>query len=624
MMNRSALSALLVLTLACVSTLSHANVDPQLIGVWRTSDTVPIRTEFYADGTISNWIEKKFDRRGGALSKRLVVKDYKKKLTLIDENHFQIGEGDSSGRFHYKITLRNPGSPPNQHSYTLVFNPVGKENIKFTTRKVNFQKSDHLRTVGDYQTHKNLSFEALVTHYMKLGDHKEVNRLLSSDDAAFLKAPQTKLAIRQGRNMLMSRLWNQAAETHNADLIRVFYKNLPEGYRAGHLNQAMQDNKQEIVKLYKELTRVKASALNEDEKNQLQFVLKSYQLLIDKALYRDHLVGNGFGCRKVKIDYAAVNRMNMGEKPDPVTQERLDWGKKQMEKNAQDWENYIALVEREFRYCLEHGSHLGPITSKIINSRTTPGDKVSYATTPLYHYASFRYPSYGGNRVNAFAETAIRYAAMNVLLDMGADPDIKPTDNELPLSEYMLLHADHKNFERAARDTRMRPTEPAKRNLQKFNAVMQRIGGQAYEVAKLNLPKPTNSEKKRSVSSIPKPSQTKKPLTPTKTTRPKITSAWEMVGFWSYDGIDAQQLPFGLVLKKQAGSVAGFAWDMQLELVNHNKLPKRKRLLFPVKINRKEKKVCIDAPYPTLTANIDLPGSKFDGEYTLASCKGGR
>ncbi len=103
---------------------------------------------------------------------------------------------------------------------------------------------------------------------------------------------------------------------------------------------------------------------------------------------------------------------------------------------------------------------------------------------------------------------------------------------------------------------------------------------------------------------------------------PQNAVGWEMVGFWDYDGVDGQQLPYGLVLLEAPGSRGPFSWDRRLELVRHEQLRPRSRQLWPVKINREKRKVCVDAPYPTYTGYVDLPGTEYDGEYLFASCKG--
>ena len=111
------------------------------------------------------------------------------------------------------------------------------------------------------------------------------------------------------------------------------------------------------------------------------------------------------------------------------------------------------------------------------------------------------------------------------------------------------------------------------------------------------------------------------------TAKPKLTTEplpeWETVGYWTYDAVDGQHLNKGLVLRKNPGSFATESWIYQLELTNHSQLLPRNRILWPVQINRQQKKVCVNSPYPTYPAVIDLPGDEFDGEYVFASCKGG-
>lgn len=103
----------------------------------------------------------------------------------------------------------------------------------------------------------------------------------------------------------------------------------------------------------------------------------------------------------------------------------------------------------------------------------------------------------------------------------------------------------------------------------------------------------------------------------------QVAPDWEIVGFWDYDGVDGMFVPEGFVLKEQPGSAIGVQWRWQIALKKHAELRQRNRTLFPVWLNRKEKKVCVDAPYPTYEGYVDLQGQEYDGVYSFASCKGG-
>ncbi len=112
------------------------------------------------------------------------------------------------------------------------------------------------------------------------------------------------------------------------------------------------------------------------------------------------------------------------------------------------------------------------------------------------------------------------------------------------------------------------------------------------------------------------PPQPKKPDVPPRPT-------WEIVGLWTYDAVDGQELQHGFVLKDQAGSVGGFTWHQHLELQVHEDLPPKPRILVPVWISHEKKQVCINGPYPSYKALVDVPGTKFGGDYEFATCAGG-
>ncbi len=99
---------------------------------------------------------------------------------------------------------------------------------------------------------------------------------------------------------------------------------------------------------------------------------------------------------------------------------------------------------------------------------------------------------------------------------------------------------------------------------------------------------------------------------------------WETVGFWTYDQQDGLRVPEGLILKDAPGAMGEYNWTHRLELNAHEALPARAdRILWPVYLNRSDKQVCVNAPYPSYTGHIDMPIDADDGVYAFASCKGG-
>lgn len=112
-------------------------------------------------------------------------------------------------------------------------------------------------------------------------------------------------------------------------------------------------------------------------------------------------------------------------------------------------------------------------------------------------------------------------------------------------------------------------------------------------------------------------------VAPSKPRSKSMPPKWEVIGFWDYDGADAVLLAGGLTLIGESGSLAGRKWQYQLRLNQHDKLSKRARTLWPVQINRSAKRVCVDAPYPSFSAQVSTKDERFSGVYTFASCAGG-
>ena len=119
------------------------------------------------------------------------------------------------------------------------------------------------------------------------------------------------------------------------------------------------------------------------------------------------------------------------------------------------------------------------------------------------------------------------------------------------------------------------------------------------------------------------------PPPPTKPETPEqpfaeAPASWETVGFWTYDQADGLRVPEGLVLIEAPGAMGQHSWQRRLELKVHNELaPRQDRIVWPVYLSRTEKRVCVDAPYPSYSGYVDLPADEYDGVYAFASCKGG-
>ena len=60
-----------------------------------------------------------------------------------------------------------------------------------------------------------------------------------------------------------------------------------------------------------------------------------------------------------------------------------------------------------------------------------------------------------------------------------------------------------------------------------------------------------------------------------------------------------------------------------LELKTHANLPARRRSLWPVRLLRDARKVCVDYPnYPSYDVHIDMLDDTYDGIYHVAPCGG--
>ena len=96
---------------------------------------------------------------------------------------------------------------------------------------------------------------------------------------------------------------------------------------------------------------------------------------------------------------------------------------------------------------------------------------------------------------------------------------------------------------------------------------------------------------------------------------------WQTVGFWNYDEADGKFLAEGMVLVTRQGANAGQEWKSHLQLKAHDRLPKRERSLWPVRLSIGLKQICVGVPdYPTFSSAVDFPGSDNDGIYTFRSC----
>ncbi len=157
--------------------------------------------------------------------------------------------------------------------------------------------------------------------------------------------------------------------------------------------------------------------------------------------------------------------------------------------------------------------------------------------------------------------------------------------------------------------------------------LVRSMGGQALgyrDRVIFSRPPMVETEQAAAVASAPLPqTSTETSTTEADQEMPIAVDKWQLVGLWSYDAVDGQQIPSqGYVLLPKPGAGVGQAWLARLELKNHDQLPERQRALWPVMIHVERRTVCADYPdYPTYQVFIDVPGIDNDAIYTVSKCK---
>lgn len=99
-------------------------------------------------------------------------------------------------------------------------------------------------------------------------------------------------------------------------------------------------------------------------------------------------------------------------------------------------------------------------------------------------------------------------------------------------------------------------------------------------------------------------------------------SEGQVIGFWDYDAADGRHLTNGMLYRQISGGGLGQTWDARVELINHGELAKRPRSLWPVRIDRTQRRICADYPgYPSYAVHVDMPDDRDDGLYQVGNCE---
>lgn len=436
---------LLLFSLTCL-----ASIDPELIGVWETQYTPGRVVEFKQDGTTITW-EKDAVKAYLQVSTKFTFLSKEKIHTQSNNTFSPVGENKP---FTYKVVSRDG------RRTTLKFSPTSNNKLVIEMRKMDFNQDYK----SSYQLHQNLAFDAEIRYAISTKNTSQLKKLLNSAQAGFLKQKTNSSDQRDVKSAILKRILKLAITNDDIDEFKLLDKHIGGFSYIGFLKYAKSSP---MMQLLQEKSKVDLGETSKQTLIDLGFLFGlnySFHNLIQFSYLVNNNECTAGGTGKANLAYQWAQTSEEAKK----LREELDGNSKAI----------YAFVERLTRTCFSRFRNGKPLPKSSLDAKTIPGaSSVPTVLTPLYYFSRNRSKKRYGSNYN--------YTIMKVLLEFGADPDVKPTPDSLSLADYMYINADHEKFRGLlnARKNKQRMSKSAayvSEELDAYNDVMKMIGGEPY------------------------------------------------------------------------------------------------------------------------------------------------
>ncbi len=510
----------------------YASFDPKLVGVWENFKVDRIY-EFRSDGRWLAWTFK------GSLGRKMdfeytLIRDLK--IKMLSENKFQITKKNKLADNRYQMPYSKDNKTINItfEKYYFKIQELGK--IREYSKRVFNEKKE----VGNYQLHLNLAFDARLRQAIKTKNIKQLQKLLSSSKADFLRNNDIKIKIRTGKRIFYPRLWRLAIKTKNTKLVSVLIKNFPNNNTEQFIKQAKELKDKDMVALLNKANGINAKIANGAMAAYFKKLFKLYEWIDYPIEHQKNILKrncvranvmpqverNSFGkAINAEIGYWSQQKLGLlnKQKLKKIQHSRAKASKPRINATA-----HADAFESALRSCLNNFQKKGErVSQSLLDGTFNRGNK--HTDTPLYTYSTiYSVPQYSQA---SWVGTAIyRYIAVKLLLEFGANPNIKPKQITNSFAAHMYSRAPHKRFASLkALNKNLRESKfPSQKEqyladlitaeIKLYNEIMKKIGGHPYRENDTSYQVKNTSTTLKST----KPLATKKKVVSQKKTKIKI------------------------------------------------------------------------------------------------------
>jgi len=538
-------------------TQSYAQVNPELLGVWQYGDSLPGSVRFKPD--------------------HLLIQEFKKDGSWTTWTYYQ-------GRtpLHFKLTLKNhyviTSISPNKFQYTKnnkkIIQAYTIENggLIFTSKRGKYiskiyHKKDFtdIKRNGSYQMHVNHAYEALIIDAIKSSKIKKIDKLLSSSKADFLKKNTSAFSYKNGSHEIVDRIWESAVKSGNIKIVAVLNANFSDFNSTRFITRIKRNSDPKMV-TYLQKINIIDTALKGWEISGLDILLSlEGSLWIDAPRFFQKKIKQ-YGCVKSHFNSSSMTQKERLDDYQSRIDENKYWGNQisgKLKKNKKptssarntqskvDATAKVREFEKGLRLCFSNFLDNKPISKNVLNGITIPGSSsFTGEMTVLYYYSS-------GNKIRHDKSPIYAYTIIKVLLEIGADPNIKPSKKAVTLRERLAQFANHQRFsveykslsDWLAKKGKLPQESQYKYDLitaeiNLYNQIMKMIGGQPYgstaplnNVRKEKISKTNTSVKSTSSTSTAMRNKNTHPQINKKAKTGKVKTSVtnsQLVGCWNW------------------------------------------------------------------------------------------
>jgi len=469
----------------------YAEVSPQLLGVWQSEKNNRGSVKFKPDHLLVHEFKEDGSWTTWTFKEGRTPDDFK--LTL--KEHVIINS-ISPGKFKYTKNNKKMMLSYTLENGRLILIPKKGRLISSIFRKKDF--TDKKRN-GNYQLHSNHAYEALISDAIKHSKTKVIDQLLASPKAGFLKKSTGLFSYENGSYTILSRIWESAVKSGNTKSVSILNKHFPDFSSTHFISRIKRNSDPKMVSYLQKINHIDTTSLNDRDISGIDTLLALESWAETPLFFQKKINQNGcvYAGRSVGTDEERIDDSNSRNN------DQIYWGNQRngtLNKNKKvsiydalpkiDATARIKEFEKALRLCLSNFLDKKPISKRVLNGMTVPGKSNFSGLMTILHY----YSDYSVAGKTGYDKSPIdAYTIIKVLLEFGADPNIKPSKKAPDLRENMAKNANHQRFtvrykqhsDWLAKNKKLSQQAQYEYDLitaeiKLYNQIMKMIGGQPY------------------------------------------------------------------------------------------------------------------------------------------------